>query len=466
MKKLPKIIAIVGPTASGKTDLAIFLAKKFNGEIVNADSRSIYKGMYIGTASPFAKVSEAKPRRILQVDGYWLKEGGLASTLTEVSLRHKSISHHLFHFVEPWEAYSVGQYKQDAIKAMNDILARGKVPILVGGTGLYIWAIVDNLEIPEVLPNEKLRQQLMKPSFVLRLRQKLGFDKVNPYHNPPPRRGGGRRGSVTEAVEIQLRELLWDTLIRLDPEAASFVQKDNPRRVIRALEVILTINKSLNFVVVRHLAEQKFGLDASQGGQTSIIKFSDLRKTSPPLFWVLQIGVKKPRQELYKKIDARVEEQIKQGLVRETKRNHFHIQKNVKIAKKLSFGLRLQQKLSFDQQEWERVWQLPSMTSLGYRQIGMYLRALETEPCVAPACPASSDAAVAEARPQKNKRSALDKKRLLDEAIRILKRDTRRYSRRQMTWFRRDKRIIWLADKKKTETVVRNFLKSTKKSTK
>lgn len=310
---LPKILVLLGPTASGKSDLAINLAKKFNGEIVNADSRSIYRGMLIGTASPFAQS---------------------AKKVSSFKFQASRIKHHLFHFVDPWKTYSVGQYKQDAIKVVNGIIARGKVPILVGGTGLYIWAMVDNLQIPEVPPN-------------LELRKKLELK-----------------------IKKQGLNFLWKQLIRLDPEAAKFVQKDNPRRVIRALEVILTTGK----------------------------KFSDLRQKGKPLYNALQVGLKIPRQELYKKIDERVDQQIKDGLVEETKRLlkkicYSNVLKNIGIT---------------------NIWDLSSTTSLGYRQIGMYLRG----------------------------------EALLEEVARILKRDTRRYARRQVTWFKRDKRIKWLSANK------------------
>jgi len=119
----------VGPTASGKSELGLKLAKKFNGEIVSADSRQIYYGMDIGTAKP------AKKER-------------------------KIIKHYLIDIKKPNQLYTVGEYKISAIEAINQIIKRGKVPFLVGGTGLYIKAIVDNLEIPRVKPDWKLRKSL------------------------------------------------------------------------------------------------------------------------------------------------------------------------------------------------------------------------------------------------------------------------------------------------------------------
>ncbi len=158
---LPKIIAVVGPTASGKTALAIELAKRFNGVLIAADSRTIYKGMDIGTGK-------------------------------ETNYPHKLID-----VVRPEETLTLAQYKAKAIRAIRSALAKGKLPILVGGTGLYIWAVVDNLLIPQVPPNRPMREQLQKKS---------------------------------------LEDL--DNLLRsMDPEAAIKAGK-NKRRMIRAIEVI------------------------------------------------------------------------------------------------------------------------------------------------------------------------------------------------------------------------------------
>lgn len=157
----PKIVVIVGPTASGKTALAIALAKKFNGELVSADSRTIYQGMDIGTGK-----DKSYPCRMLDI-------------------------------VRPDQTLTLSEYKQRAIKEINDILKKGRVPILVGGTGLYVWAIVDNLLMPEVAPNEALRGQLEKKT----------------------------------------SEQLHKMLVAIDPDAAK-VTGINKRRIIRALEVV------------------------------------------------------------------------------------------------------------------------------------------------------------------------------------------------------------------------------------
>jgi tRNA dimethylallyltransferase len=161
LKNKPKIVVIVGPTASGKTELAIHLAKKFNGELVSADSRTIYQEMDIGTGK-----DKSYPCRLLDV-------------------------------VRPDQTLTLSAYKRLAVKEIDDILKKGRVPILVGGTGLYVWAIVDNLLMPEVAPNEILRGQLEKKTV----------------------------------------EQLHKMLEAIDPEAAKITGL-NKRRIIRALEVV------------------------------------------------------------------------------------------------------------------------------------------------------------------------------------------------------------------------------------
>ena len=140
----PKLIVIVGPTASGKSALAIKVAKKFGGEIISADSRQIYKEMNIGTAKPTKKEMD-------------------------------EIKHHLIDIKNPNEEYTVADYKKDAVKAIGKIIKKSKLPVLAGGTGLYVKAVVDNLEIPEVRPNPALRKKLER-----RIGKKeLGFNGKN-----------------------------------------------------------------------------------------------------------------------------------------------------------------------------------------------------------------------------------------------------------------------------------------------
>ncbi len=169
---LPKLVVVLGPTACGKSALGIALARRFNGEIVSADSRQVYRGLDIGTA----KV-----------------------TPVEQAL----VPHHLLDVADPREIYTVAQFQRDAIVAINAILARVHQPFLVGGSPHYIQAIVDNLQIPHIAPQPELRAQL-----------------------------AGR----------PLAELLAQ-LEQLDPHSAATIDRNNPRRVIRALEVSLVSGK-------------------------------------------------------------------------------------------------------------------------------------------------------------------------------------------------------------------------------
>lgn len=164
--KSNKLIVILGPTASGKTDLAIKLAKKFNGEIVSADSRQVYKGMTIGTAKP-----EKKGR--------------------------KTIPHYLIDVKKPNQEFNVAIFKKLAIEAVKKIQKKGKIPFLVGGTGLYIKAIIDNIKFPNVLPKKSLRKIL-------------------------------ERKSEKELFKIYKT---------LDPKGAKIIDRKNKRRLIRAIEV-------------------------------------------------------------------------------------------------------------------------------------------------------------------------------------------------------------------------------------
>lgn len=309
MNKLPKIIVLLGPTASGKTDLGIVLAKKFSAqggsglggggaEIISADSRQVYKGMSIGTGKPV---------------GEWRADTPLPLSRGEVYMV-EGVPHHVMDVVEPDADFTLAHFKKMAEEKIDDILKRGKLPIVVGGTGLYIWSIVDNLDMPAVVPNLALRAELEKKS-------------------------------LEEQVQI---------LTEKDPETAKKIDLENPRRVIRALEVCLDSGKS----------------------------FVEQRKQNPPKYNALQIGLEWPREEIYERIERRIDGQIKDGWVEETKK-----------LLEAGFG-----------------WKIPSMSGIGYKQLGEYLRG----------------------------------ERTLENAVEEIKQKTRNYAKRQMTWFKRDKRIKWI----------------------
>lgn len=171
MSAPPNLIAVVGPTAVGKTALAIALAQRFDGEIVNADSRQVYTGMNIGTAKP-----------------------------TQTELR--GARHHLIDIRSPDTPISLGEYLPLACESIESITARGKLPILCGGTGQYVWALLEGWRVPRVPPDADFRA---------RLERRLAAD------DPVP---------------------LWEELRQLDPDRAATIDPQNPRRIIRALEIL------------------------------------------------------------------------------------------------------------------------------------------------------------------------------------------------------------------------------------
>lgn len=219
------LVAIVGPTGIGKSRLALQLAQCFHGEIVGADSRQVYRYMDIGTAKPC------------------IEERAL-------------IPHYLVDIVSPNEDFSLAQYQRLAYQSINDIQNRGKLPLLVGGSGLYVWAVLEGWEIPEVAPSNEFRRSLE--------------EKV----------AAGR-----------LPELLKE-LAAVDPVAAQKIDPRNIRRVIRALEVHKTTGAPI----------------------------SRLQKKGPPPYETVIIGLTADRAELYRRVDSRIEWMIEKGLVEEVKR--------------------------------------------------------------------------------------------------------------------------------------------------
>lgn len=246
-KNKPKIIAIVGPNASGKSEIAVKLAlrlsseqakKKFeiNGaEIISADSRQVYRGMDIGTGKITKKEMQGIP-------------------------------HHLLDVASPKRTFSVVQYKKLAEKAIEKILKKNKVPILCGGTGFYIQAVIDNLQFPEVKPDWKLRKKLEKKS----------------------------------------NEELFKILKKLDPERAKTIDKNNPRRLIRAIEIVKKTGKPV----------------------------SKIKKA--PKYNALIIGIRKEKEELKKLIEKRLKKRLKQGMIKEVEKLHSS---GISWKKLESFGL-------------------------------------------------------------------------------------------------------------------------------
>lgn len=278
-KSKPKVIAVVGPTASGKTSYAVSLAHKVNGEVVSADSRLVYKGFDIGTAKPSLEECEGVP-------------------------------HHMIDIVEPEIDYSAGLYSQDAKKAVMDILSRGKTPIVAGGTGLYFRLLLENYDVPEVPPDYELREKLSAYTYE------------------------------------ELRRMLE----KLDPRRASEIEINDKKKIIRALEMAEHLEKPLS--------EYKKELE----------------------FEVEWIGLNFPREELYERINVRVEMMVKAGLVEETEnllKQHGRI-KNLTCT-------------------------------IGYHEMIAYL----------------------------------DNQMTLDEAKDKLKQNSRNYAKRQLTWFRKNPLIKW-----------------------
>jgi tRNA dimethylallyltransferase len=282
----PKVIIIVGPTCSGKTTLAILLAEKLNTEIISADSRQIYKYLDIGTAKPDRE----------QLD---------------------KIKHHFISILEPGETYNVSRFEIDAIEVIQNLLGKSKIPIVVGGSGLYIKALIDGIFDADT--NEELRNNYL------------------------------------EQRRIYGNECLYEELKNVDPESAAKMLPQNWKRVMRALEVF----KLTGTAIGAHHREQKKNQN----------KFN-----------FVQFGLRWNRQELYKNIENRVDEMIAAGLVNETELLLEKYNRN-----------------------------LNSLNTVGYKEIIAYL----------------------------------DNQITLDRAVELIKRNTRRYAKRQLTWFNADERIKW-----------------------
>jgi len=301
IKKISKLIVILGPTASGKTDLSIKLATKFDGEIVSADSRQVYRGMNIGTGKVTKKEMQGIP-------------------------------HYLLNVANPKRRFAVTQYRKLALKAINKIFKKDKLPIFCGGTGFYIRAVVDGVTIPEVKPDWRLRSGLNKLS----------------------------------------TEELFKILKKLDPQRAKTIERKNPRRLIRAIEIVMKTKRPV-----------------------PPLKFQPLP------YPVLMIGIKRDKKELQNLIKKRFFKWLRQGLIKEV----------VNLKKS---GL-----------SWKRIEDF----GIHYRVIAQYLQ------------------------------NKIGDKEMIENSIR----EIQNYAKRQMTWFKRDKRIHWVKNYHEVEKLIKNFLQKNKR---
>ena len=299
----PKVIVICGPTASGKTALSIELAKKINGEIVSCDSMQIYKDMDIGTAKP---------------------------TIEEM----QGIKHYMLDFVSPDERYSVADYKKQAKQAIREIIEKGKVPIVVGGTGLYVDSLIYEIEYQNIEFDEKYRKQLEERS------EKEGL------------------------------EVLYNEAKKIDPEAIIKISPNDKKRILRILEIYNATGKNKT--------EQE----------------KESRKNEVEFDYKVY-AISWDREKLYDRINQRVDIMIAQGLIEEVQKIYSKYNK------------------------------FPTaMQGLGYKEVLEYLEG------------------------KCNKQEMIDK----------IKQETRRYAKRQLTWFRKNKQTIWLDGQEKIQNNIEIIL--------
>lgn len=285
----PKILCVVGPTASGKTDYAVELALKCGGEVVSCDSMQIYKHMDIGTAKPTAD-------------------------------EMKGVKHHMIDIIEPNESFSVARFSEMARECIDDILLRGKTPVLCGGTGLYFDSTINNINFIQMDTDEEYRKDL------------------------------------ESAAKEFGNEYVYEILKSVDEKAAESIHPNNLKRVIRALEIYKTTGK------------KKSELDKEQ--------------LSEPLYEPEITGLMRDREVLYDRINKRVDIMMEKGLIDE-------------VSELIKMGI--------DENS-------TSMQAIGYKEIIEYL----------------------------------DGKTSLSDAVDKIKRESRRYAKRQLTWFKRNEKINWI----------------------
>ena len=303
--KMEKVIVICGPTASGKTNLSIELAKKTNGEIISADSMQIYQEMNIGTAKPNRE-------------------------------ERQGIKHYLLDCVSPEERYSVAEYKKDAKKAMEEIIEKGKTPIVVGGTGLYIDSLIYEIEYPDIKFDENYRKKL------------------------------------EERVRLEGLEKLYKEAEKIDALAIQKISSHDEKRILRILEIYHATGKTKT--------EQEI----------------ESRKNPIPYDYQVY-ALRWDREVLYERINKRVDLMIEQGLVEEVKEI---LKRHEKFP--------------------------TAMQGLGYKEVVEYLNGTVTK----------------------------------EEMIEKIKMETRRYAKRQMTWFRKNKQTIWLEGQADIEDNMNIILKN------
>lgn len=298
-----KVIVIAGPTAVGKTKIAIELAKKIDSEIISADSMQVYKHMDIGTAKPSKKEMQG-------------------------------IKHYMIDIIEPDEEFSVARYKKMALECIAKVINKGKVPIVVGGTGLYINSLSENIEFSETITDWDYRIYLQERA------QKSGTG------------------------------VLYEELRQIDPESSERIHPNDLRRIIRAMEVYKSTGKPMSYHI-------------------------KVSKEKPSMYDFIKIGLNTDRDELYNRINQRVDKMLENGLEDEVR---GLINKGIDIKS-------------------------TAMQGLGYKETVELCKGLKS----------------------------------LEEIMNTIKQNTRRYAKRQLTWFRRDKEIYWIDSRNGEEEILKKI---------